>query len=621
MNNEETSYDNESSQSVHRSPFTVLLPCLLLLTGLSSVAAQERMYWTDNLTEKIQRADLDGSNREVPVAKTIGNASGLALDVSAGKMYWSDWTEGEGVARIRRADLGGSNQADLVTGLDRPYGIALHVSAGKIYWTELGAGKIKRADLNGTNDEALVTENLVQPRGIALDISAGKMYWTDHGTGRIQQADLDGGNVEDLVTIQPGVPWGIALDVSADKMYWTSRWQAARQKKVQRADLDGGNVEDLVTVAVEYDFILGFIGQFGITGIALELEPSDLAVSPTGIDFGMVATGTERDTTFTLTNTNQDTLAITGVTTTDSVFTVADTTLALAPGDTATLSVTFAPTGRGSVNAQVVLTSDAPSSPHVVGVRGEGRTVQTMAIAADTSTVVYQDADGTVTAVTFTDGQVTGHRLAVETFGTSPPSSVQSVPQFSDPVFYVGFDTTIPDSVSFQATVTFIYTDAQLDSAGVTDEDSLKVAWFNPTTQVWSTVTGVLDVGSNRLTFTTDHFSVFALAMITPTGIEDGPRASLPSDFILHGARPNPFNPSTTISYEVARPAHVTLVVYNILGQEVSRLVDGQKAPGRYVVVWNGKNVQGRGVASGIYVYRLTSSTGFTRTKRMTLIK
>ena len=574
--------------------------------GIALDVPAGKMYWADAPARSILRADLDGSNIEDLVTTGLTLPRGIALDVSGGKMYWTE------LQKIQQANLDGSNVENLVTGLNNPYGIALHVSAGKMYWTDSGAQKIQRSNLDGSNIENLVTANLVEPHGIALDVSAGKIYWTDYNTGKIQRADLDGAHIKDLVTTEFGGPWGIALDVSGGKMYWTYAWTSGSQNKIQRADLDGANEEDL---------FVRIISSFGLKGIALELAPSYVSLSPYGIDFGAVPTGTVQDTTFTLTNTSTDTLRITGVTTTDSVFTTTDTTLALAPGGFAAVAVTFAPADRGSVNAQVVLTSDAPSSPHIVGLLGEGRTVQTMAITADTSTVVYQDADGTVAAVTFTTGPVAGHTLTVESFGPTPPSSVQSVPPFTSPVFYMGFNSTIPFSVSFQATVTFTYTDAQLDSAGITDEDSLKVAWFNETTEVWNTVTGVLDAANNRLTFTTGHFLVFALAMITPTGIEDGPHTALPSDFVLHATRPNPFNPSTTISYEVSRSAHVTLVVYNILGQEVIRLVDGQKTAGRYTVVWHGRNARRQAVASGIYVYRMTSSNGFNETKRMTLIK
>ena len=96
---------------------------------------------------------------------------------------------------------------------------------------------------------------------------------------------------------------------------------------------------------------------------------------------------------------------------------------------------------------------------------------------------------------------------------------------------------------------------------------------------------------------------------------------ALPDNFALMTATPNPFNPSTTIAYETPQQAHVTLTVYNLLGQEVIRLVDEVKAAGRYSVTWNGQNARGLGVASGVYLYRLTSAAGSSELKRMTLLK
>ncbi|MBI4553886.1 MAG: T9SS type A sorting domain-containing protein, partial [Candidatus Latescibacteria bacterium] len=97
--------------------------------------------------------------------------------------------------------------------------------------------------------------------------------------------------------------------------------------------------------------------------------------------------------------------------------------------------------------------------------------------------------------------------------------------------------------------------------------------------------------------------------------------APLPTAFGLKGARPNPFNPTTRLAYNVPQTAQIVVAVYNLVGQEVVRLVDAEQQPGRYEVVWAGRNAQGLSVASGVYLYRLTSSTGFSQTKRMTLVK
>lgn len=93
-----------------------------------------------------------------------------------------------------------------------------------------------------------------------------------------------------------------------------------------------------------------------------------------------------------------------------------------------------------------------------------------------------------------------------------------------------------------------------------------------------------------------------------------------PAVFDLEQNKPNPFNPSTTIAFQLPEAGKVTLSIYNILGQEVQRLVNDFRDAGRHTVVWNGKDELGRQVASGLYVYRLESTAG-VQTRRMMLLK
>ena len=79
-------------------------------------------------------------------------------------MYWTD----SGTEKIQRANLDGSNIEDIVTGVEAPRGIALDVAGGKMYWTT--SSKIQRANLDGSNVENLVTR-LRDPGGIALNLS------------------------------------------------------------------------------------------------------------------------------------------------------------------------------------------------------------------------------------------------------------------------------------------------------------------------------------------------------------------------------------------------------------------------------------------------------------------
>ena len=82
-----------------------------------------KIYWTDRRTDRIQRANLDGSEVEDLVTDGLLNPQGIALDLTDRKMYWTDW----GTDTIQRANLDGTGVEDVVTtGLMDPWGIALY---------------------------------------------------------------------------------------------------------------------------------------------------------------------------------------------------------------------------------------------------------------------------------------------------------------------------------------------------------------------------------------------------------------------------------------------------------------------------------------------------------------
>ncbi|MCK4417019.1 MAG: T9SS type A sorting domain-containing protein, partial [Candidatus Latescibacteria bacterium] len=93
-----------------------------------------------------------------------------------------------------------------------------------------------------------------------------------------------------------------------------------------------------------------------------------------------------------------------------------------------------------------------------------------------------------------------------------------------------------------------------------------------------------------------------------------------PEKFALLQNYPNPGNPSTVISYTLAKNSKVNLTVYNTLGQVVRTLVDGHQTANIYQVVWDARNDSGREVASGVYFYRLVAGK-FNATKRLIVLK
>jgi len=101
---------------------------------------------------------------------------------------------------------------------------------------------------------------------------------------------------------------------------------------------------------------------------------------------------------------------------------------------------------------------------------------------------------------------------------------------------------------------------------------------------------------------------------------------AIPGKFALHRNYPNPFNPTTQIRFELPVTSHVDIRVYNVLGQEVQKLMDSDVGPGFHAAIWDGRNKQGRTVSSGVYIYRMVAkstdgSRKFVTSRKMMMLK
>jgi hypothetical protein len=131
-----------------------------------------------------------------------------------------------------------------------------------------------------------------------------------------------------------------------------------------------------------------------------------------------------------------------------------------------------------------------------------------------------------------------------------------------------------------------------------------------------------ISIGSS--TFTANGID-YTLSPSSPTSVRPG-STSVPSAFSLNQNYPNPFNPSTTISFNLPVNSRVSLTVYNLLGQEITTILNGEIAAGTRDVVWNGKDNSGLTVASGLYFYRLRATPvaggqEFSQMRKMMLVK
>jgi hypothetical protein len=123
----------------------------------------------------------------------------------------------------------------------------------------------------------------------------------------------------------------------------------------------------------------------------------------------------------------------------------------------------------------------------------------------------------------------------------------------------------------------------------------------------------VYDKGTGN-TGTLEAWSLNISYGVNPIGIKPV-SSDVPKSFNLMQNYPNPFNPSTKIKFSVSKAAFTKLIIYDVLGREITTLVNEQLKPGSYEIEWNAANF-----SSGVYFYRMETD-GFSKTKEMVLIK
>ena len=105
-----------------------------------------------------------------------------------------------------------------------------------------------------------------------------------------------------------------------------------------------------------------------------------------------------------------------------------------------------------------------------------------------------------------------------------------------------------------------------------------------------------------------------------PTSIDGTKHGEAPSTYVLWSNHPNPFNPETTIDYQVPKTSRVRISVHNVLGQKVRTLVDEEKEAGYHSAVWDGRNGWGGKAASGVYLCRMETA-GYSAVRKLLLIR
>jgi DNA-binding beta-propeller fold protein YncE len=223
-----------------------------------------RIIFLDLGAGRVLSANPDGSDLKTLLIEGRKLPDGLAVDVAAGHLYWTNMGNPKANdGTIFRSDLDGGNLTTIVApgGTFTPKQLQIDKPNGKLYWCDREGMRVMRANLDGSRIETLVDASRGDPRpgadatkwcvGIAVDADAGKLYWTQKGgdnagEGSLLRANLDVPkgqtpmNRTDIERLYDKLPEPIDLDLDLKSrlIYWTDRGDPPRGNTVNRAPLD-----------------------------------------------------------------------------------------------------------------------------------------------------------------------------------------------------------------------------------------------------------------------------------------------------------------------------------------------------------------------------------------------
>jgi len=223
-----------------------------------------RIFFLDLGGGRVLSANPDGSDLKTLLIEGRKLPDGLAVDVAAGHLYWTNMGNPKANdGTIFRSDLDGRNMTTIIApgGTFTPKQLQIDKPNGKLYWSDREGMRVMRANLDGSDIETLVDTSQGDPRpgadptkwcvGIAVDADAGKLYWSQKGgdnagEGCILRANLaiprgqTPSNRTDIELLYDKLPEPIDLDLDLESrlLYWTDRGDPPRGNTVNRAPLE-----------------------------------------------------------------------------------------------------------------------------------------------------------------------------------------------------------------------------------------------------------------------------------------------------------------------------------------------------------------------------------------------
>ncbi|MBP3191243.1 T9SS type A sorting domain-containing protein [Natronogracilivirga saccharolytica] len=566
----------------------------------------------------------------VQIVVTEGSVTKIQVDAGNEMIYWIENVPGDSASYvIRRTGLVGGNIEVLASG-STITSFRLDNVNNQLYWAERNMGKIRRANLDGSDPQDIVTGINPIPvslRDIEIDPANDALFWMEHSESDekvgIYRSALDGSNAGIILKV-PQLPRFLSVNPGEEKIYWTRR-----TRNVYRANYDGSMTDTLLSVSrvgngelrynatdnrlywIADDVNAGRFKSVNPTGLNMETlfygfgTPTNLAIDPDG--------------RYLYWSTFSDYIMKAGLDGSE-VQMIAEGPYQLPPSINTTLfnrddGFLYWVSGGNNIRMNVSDTESKPDTldnlPYLTrefAYDPHGQMMYWAGSAGNNYALLRSDA---------TDFSGESTEILVSEENLDSPVKGVAIDLASGHLYWTETDNDRIRRANLDGSQTEDFLTGLEQPEGLSIDVANGMIYWNEPNAGKIRAAG-LDGKAPEDLFTGLKKPGRPVLASESTGIPTSsePKSEpLPLSFNLYQNYPNPFNHSTIITYEIPEESHVRLGIYDVTGRRVSSLVDEMQVPGEYRITWNAENL-----ASGVYLYRFTAGD-VVQTRQMILIK